>query len=74
MEIWLIFCLQLFTDTNYFSDRKKERKLKITSGHWLSKFELRIIDFFNINNSVSSFNTEKYKKEKNLQEKGKICR
>ena len=51
---------------------KKERKFKFKSGHCLSKFELRIIDFLTIGNLVSSFDTELNRK--NLQEKVKICR
>ena len=58
----MFYSLKLFRDTDAFNDRKKERKLKIKSGHWLSKFELRIIDFLTIGNLVSSFNTELNKK------------
>ena len=54
----MFYSLKLFRDTDAFNDRKKERKLTIKSGHWLSIFELRIINFLTIGNLVSSFNTE----------------
>ena len=54
----MFYSLKLFRDTDAFNDRKKERKLTIKYGHWLSIFELRIINFLTIGNLVSSFNTE----------------